>query len=218
MQASQEADVRYEAYRLAQTIHQRLGRTQFEKLLNEFPAYEKQRLWSGALAGYTDEGELVIKYAQGVEELLPLLRVLNVLVRSQACQKLSKILQDEKELPETTARKLFQELNFFTRRGRTTAALDAIEVLLKWKTEQFRQERIDLLLRLMNRLNEASDAKKTTGEFEQPLPLWTYAEKAFARVVWLLTEVDPKSEPKSRGNKLSFVHDVFLLVGFLPAP
>ena len=188
MQTSQEGDVRYEAYRLAQTIHQRLGRTQFEKLLNEFPTYEKRRLRPGALAGYTDEGELVIKYAQSVEELLPLLRVPNVLVRSEAFQKLSKILQDKKELPETTAQRLFQELDFFTQRGTTTAALDAIEVLVKWKSKQFRQERIDLLLRLMKRLNEAPDAKKATGEFEQPLPLWTYAEKAFARVVWLLTK------------------------------
>jgi len=31
-------------------------------------------------------------------------------------------------------------------------------------------------------------------------------------------EVDPESEPKSRRNKLTFVHDVFLLVRFLPAP
>jgi len=157
MQASQEADVRYEAYRLAQAIYQRSGRTKFEKLLNEFPSYEKQRLWSGALAGDTDEGELIIKYAQSVEEQLPLLRVSNVLVRSEAFQKLSKILQDKKELSETTARALFQELNFFTRRGTTTAALDAIEVLIKWKSKQFRQERIGLLLRLMNRLASSNN-------------------------------------------------------------
>ncbi len=180
--------VRYVAYRQLKDLNQELKDPKLDQKIQWIAARERERLRQETLAGKPGIGTLYLGYVDDLQELAELAKSRNPILSNRAFNKLVEILRKEKDVPESVGRVILQELEPVLQKGTTHYLLNALEVLTVWSGPTLAEERKKMIERLLKQMLRAPNSQIRAGEFEQPLPMWTYEEKGFKEIISMLTE------------------------------
>jgi len=180
--------VRYEAYCQLKNLNQELKDPKLDQKIQWIAARERSRFLKEMQAGKLDVDYLYLGYVDDPQQLAEVFKFSNPILSELEVNRLIKILMKVKDVPKPAGKIILQKIEQVLQEKINTFQLfNILRVLTVWSGPTLAEERKKMIERLLKQILRAPNSQIRAGGFEQPLPMWTYEEKTFKDVIWLLT-------------------------------
>jgi len=174
--------VRYDAYCQLKVLNQELKDPKLNQKIQWIAARERSRFLEEMRAGKPNADCFYLGYVENPQQLGVMLQ--STTLSSPAVNRLAEILKKEKDVPESIGRAILQNLEFLLQKGDFFGVL---KVLTAWSGPTLAEERKKMIVRSLKQVLRAPNAQTRIADYDQSLPIWTYEERTFREIIWLLT-------------------------------